>query len=70
MSVDPVGTGSEMGHGKSKPNRYVERSPKMRNFHRCHCLPKFIKYEKTPKTCRLGSDRLPLSIQRVKIRVL
>ena len=32
---------SEVGLGKAKPNRWLERSPKMRNLHRCHCLQKF-----------------------------
>ena len=41
---------SEMGHGKTKPNRWLERCPKMRNLHRCHCMQKFSKNEKTRKT--------------------
>ena len=35
----------EVGHGKAKPNRWLERSSKMRNLHRCHCPQKFSKYE-------------------------
>ena len=31
---------------KQSFNRWVERSPKMRNLHRCHCKEKFSKYEK------------------------
>ena len=50
---------SEVGHGKTKPNRWLERSPKMRNLHRCHCKQKFSKYEKTRKTYRLGSNGPP-----------
>ena len=38
---------SKVGHEKTKPNRWVERNPKMRNIHSCHCLQKFSKYEKT-----------------------
>ena len=30
-----------MGHVKTKPDRWVERSPKMKNLYRCHCLKKF-----------------------------
>ena len=50
---------SEVGHGKTKPNRWLERSPKMRNLHRCHWMQKFSKYEKTRKTYRLGSNGPP-----------
>ena len=38
---------SKVGHEKTKPNRWVEKNPKMRNIHSCHCLQKFSKYEKT-----------------------
>ena len=44
--VDPNPHFLGLGHGKTKPNRWVERSPKMRNLHRCHCKEKFSKYEK------------------------
>ena len=50
---------SEVGHGKTKLNRWSKRSPKMRNLHRCHCMQKFSKYEKTRKTYRLGSNGPP-----------
>ena len=50
---------SEVGHRKIKANRWGERSPKMRNLHRCHSLQKFSKYIKTTETCRLGSNGLP-----------
>ena len=56
---------SEVGRGRTKPNRWVERSPKMRNLHRCHCQQKFSKYEKTTKTYRLGFTGSPISSQRV-----
>ena len=58
-----------MGHGKTKPNRWVERPPEKRNLHRCHCLQKLSKHQKTTKTYRLGSNRLPFSSQRVKKQV-
>ena len=57
----------ELGQRKTKRKRWVERSPKMKNLHRCHCLQKISKYEKATKTYRLGSNRTPLSIQRVKV---
>ena len=59
-----------MGHGKSKPNGWVARSPKMRNLHRCHCLPKFSKYEKNNKNIPTGvqwttpTPRTPPSVSR------
>ena len=56
---------SEMGHGKTKSNRWVERSPKMRNLSRYHCLQKFTKYEKTTKTHR---NLAALSNQTCRIR--
>ena len=37
---------SDVGHGKTKPNRWVESTPKMRNLHKCQCQQKFSKYEK------------------------
>ena len=40
----------EVGHGKTKPGIWVDRSLKMRNLHRCHCLQKVSKYGKTTKT--------------------
>ena len=55
------------GTGKlNQTNRWVERSPKMRNLHRYHYLQKFSKYEKTTKTCQLGSKwhHPPLPPQR------
>ena len=56
---------SEVRHEKTKPSRWVERSPKMRYSHRCHCLQKFIKYEKkTQKHTNWGSSA-PLP-QRVR----
>ena len=36
----------EVGHGKTKLNRWTEGSPKMRNLHRCHSWQKISKYEK------------------------
>ena len=45
---------SEVGHEKTKPNRWVERNPKMRNIHSCHCLQKFSKYEKTSPSVFMG----------------
>ena len=45
---------SEVGHEKTKPNRWVERSPKMRNIHSCHCLQKFSKYEKNSPSVSMG----------------
>ena len=45
---------SEVGHEKTKPNRWVERNPKMRNIHSCHCLQKFSKYEKTSTSVFMG----------------
>ena len=32
---------SEVGNRKTKPNRQLEKSPKMWNLHTCHCLQKF-----------------------------
>ena len=40
---------SDVGHGKTKPNRWVENTPKMRNLHKCQCQQKFSKYEKKQK---------------------
>ena len=54
------------GYGKTKSNRLVERSPKIRNLQMCHCMQKFSKYEKTTKTYGLGSNRPSFSIQGVK----
>ena len=59
----------EVGHGKTKPNRWVGRPPEIRNLHRCHSLQKFSKHQKTTKTYRLESNRLPFSSQRVKKQV-
>ena len=50
---------SEVRHGKTKPNRWVERAPKMRNLYRCYCLQMFSKYEKKKTTN--NSDPLPRS---------
>ena len=44
---------------KTKPNRWVERPPKIRDLPRCHCLLRFYEYEKTTKTYQLGSN-IPL----------
>ena len=60
----------EVGHGKIKPNRWGERSSRMRNLHRCHSLKKFSQYEKTTETDWLGFNgppppHPPLSSQRV-----
>ena len=43
----------------------------MRNLHRCHCLEKINKYEKTAKRYQLGSNGPPpsLSIQRVRYSI-
>ena len=46
----PTFISSEVGLEKIKANKWVERSPKMKNLHRCYCLQKFSKYEKTTKT--------------------
>ena len=43
---------SKVWHRKIKPNRWVERPPKLRNLNRCHYLLKFGKYEKTTKTTK------------------
>ena len=56
----------EVGHKKIKSNRWGERSPKKRNLHRSHSLQKFSKYKKTTEIYRLGSNRSPVSSQRVK----
>ena len=45
----------EVGHGKIKTNRCVERSPKMRNLHRCHCLQKFSKHEISGLKCSIAA---------------
>ena len=54
----------EVGNGKTKPNIWVERSPKMRSLHRFHYLKKIRNYEKTTKTYWLGSSRPSVMIQR------
>ena len=46
-----------VGHRETKSNRWVERSPKIRNLRRCYSLQKFSKHEKRTITYRLGSDR-------------
>ena len=57
-------------NGKTIPNKWLERSPKMRNLRRCYCLQKCSKYKKATETYRLGfNGPLPfplLSVQRVK----
>ena len=68
--MDPSPHFLELGQRKTKRKRWVERSPKMKNLHRCHCLQKISKYEKATKTYRLGSNGTPLSIQRVFEEVL
>ena len=50
---------SEVGHEKTKPNRCEERSPKMRNLHRCHCQQINSKYEENKKKA-IGVQRIPL----------
>ena len=57
---------SEARHGETKPNRWVERSPKRRNLHRCHYLQKFRKYEKTTKTMESGVQRNPRHLHLVQ----
>ena len=49
----------EVGYGKTKPNRWLERFPRVINLHRCYCLQNFSLYEKTTKTHRLGSKGHP-----------
>ena len=48
----------------------MERSPKIRNLHRNHCLQKPSKYEKYMYIYiyiyQLGSNRLPIIMQRLK----
>ena len=72
-AVDPTLIFLEVGLGKTKPKRWVEMCPKMRNLHRCHCLENFSKCDITAKTYRLGSNVLPspsslLSSHRVKMK--
>ena len=54
----------EVGHGKTKLNRWTERSPKMRNLHRCHSWQKISKYEK--QQMHTDWEPSPPSIQRVE----
>ena len=64
---------SEVGHGKTKPNRWVKSSPKMRHLHRCQSLQKFSKYEKTTETYWLRSSppSTPISVsRRLKVKRL
>ena len=69
----PTLISSEVGHGKTKPSRWLERSPKMMNLHECHCLRKLSKYEKQQKHIGWGPTDPPppphppttLSIHRV-----
>ena len=68
--MDPSPHFLELAQKKTKRKRWVERSPKMKNLHRCHCLQKISKYEKATKTYRLGSNGTPLNIQRVFEEVL
>ena len=68
--MDPSPHFLELAQKKTKRKRWVERCPKMKNLHRCHCLQKISKYEKATKTYRLGSNGTPLSIQRVFEEVL
>ena len=56
-----------MGHGKTKPNSWVENSPKMKNLHRWHCLQKLANMKKVTKPYRLGFNGPPISIQSVKL---
>ena len=63
----------EVMHGKTKPNRWVESSPKMGNLHRCQSLQKFSKYEKTTETYWLRSSppSTPISVsRRLKVKRL
>ena len=57
----PTLISSEVGHGKTKPSRWLERSPKMMNLHECHCLRKLSKYEnmKNNKNISAGVQQTP-----------
>ena len=61
---------SEAEREKTKPNRSVERTHKMRNLLRCHCLQQLGKYEQKNKkkhtNCQAPSRPPPLSSYRVK----
>ena len=60
----PTLISSEVGHGKTKPSRWLERSPKMMNLHECHCLRKLSKYEnmKNNKNILAGVQQTPLPL--------
>ena len=60
----PTLISSEVGHGKTKPSRWLERSPKMMNLHECHCLRKLGKYEnmKNNKNILAGVQQTPLPL--------
>ena len=60
----PTLISSEVGHGKTKPSRWLERSPKMMNLHECHCLRKLSKYEnmKNNKNILVGVQQTPLPL--------
>ena len=40
---------SDVGHGKTKPNRWVENTPKMRNLHKCQFSKNLANMKKKQK---------------------